>query len=237
MTGLPVIDRRLNRIWRAVSMFLVHSNAEARLFQKLHDIPPDRFVFSHWGYDLPPRQAQDVRLPQVPYVSMIGRNNRDIATFCAAVDRAETSGVIVTARYMLERYRGKVSANVRILTDLPMEECLAYVEGSFAHLVLVLDGQRGAGHISAVVAMLLGKPQIFSDVGPLEDYLQDQVNGISVALGDVEGVAEAIRSLRDNPGRAEELGSNAQSFARGSLSHEFASKRAADALSVLASQD
>lgn len=234
LTGFKAIDRLLNRVWRPVSMFLVHSKAEARLFAKLHDIPAERFVFSHWGYDLPSRQAQDESLPQTPYVSMVGRNNRDIATFCAAVDRANVGGVVITAGYMLDRYQGKVPANVRILTDRPMDECLAYIEGSLAHLLLVVDGQRGAGHISAVIAMLLGKPQIYSDVGPLQDYLHDQVTGIAVGPGDVEGVADAIQTLRDNPGLATKLGSSGRTFALQTLSLGAASKRVADAFSALA---
>lgn len=233
LTGFKPVDRLLNRIWRPVSMYLVHSKAEAQLFQRLHDMPPERFVFSHWGYDLPSRQAHDVTLPPSPYVSMIGRNNRDIATFCAAVDRANVGGVIITANYMRDRYPGKIPPNVRLLTDRSGEECLAYIEGSFAHLVLVVDGQRGAGHISAVIAMLLGKPQIFSDVGPLEDYLEDQVNGIAVHLEDVEGVSNAIQTLRNNPGLATKLGSSGRAFALRFLTLGDASERAADAFSAL----
>ena len=234
LTGFKPLDRILNRIWRSVSMFLVHSRAEARLFAELHDIPAEKFVFSHWGYDLPPREAHDVTIPAVPFVSMIGRNNRDIATFCAAVEQTGVEGVIVTAQYMLDRYTGDIPASVRILVDRPMEECMAYIEASFAHLVLVLDGERGAGHISAVVAMLLGKPQIFSDVGPLEDYLEDGLNGIPVSIGDVEGVAKSIDALRVNPALADALGAKGRTFAVQKLSLGAASVRAADAFSILA---
>lgn len=236
LTGIRVVDRLLNLVWQRVSLFLVHSKAEAQLFANMHDIPLDRFIFSHWGYDLPVRGSHGASLPSGPYVSMIGRNNRDIATFCAAVERAGVAGVIITARYMLDRYSGEVPASVRILTDRPMEECLAYIEGSFAHLVLVRDAQRGAGHISAVTAMLLGKPQIFTDVGPLEDYLHDQINGIAVGLEDVEAVARAIRKLRDNPGLARKLGQSGQNLAQQFLTLEAASKRVADALCELAGE-
>lgn len=235
LTGLKPVDRLLNRVWRAVSMFLVHSKAEALLFGKLHNIPADKFVFSHWGYDLPPREDHDLSLPSVPYVSMIGRNNRDIATFCAAVEKAGVEGVIVTAGYMLDRYQGDIPASVKILTDRPMEECLATIEGSFAHLLLVVDGERGAGHISAVIAMLLGIPQIYSDVGPLQDYLEDGVNGLAVGVGDVDGVAKAIGIFRDDAALAKQMGGNGRTFAEETLPLPAASKRAADAFSALAS--
>ena len=76
--------------------------------------------------------------------------------------------MLITAGYMLSQQSAEISGDVLLLADRPMEECLNYVAGSFAHLVLVADANRGAGHISAVSAMLLGKPQIFSDVAPLK---------------------------------------------------------------------
>ncbi len=81
--------------------------------------------------------------------------------------------MLITAGYMLDRHPIQNWPNVLVLKDRPMEECLNYIAGSFAHLVLVIDESRGAGHISAVSAMLLSKPQIFSDVAPLSDYLLD----------------------------------------------------------------
>lgn len=233
LTGIHLIDRLLNRIWRRASLFLVHSRQEVELFSELHDIPRDRFVFSHWGYDLPAHDSSKTKVPEVPYVTMIGRNNRDIATFCAAVERAGVSGVLITAAYMLDRSTPGEVPNVTILTDRPMEECLSYVEGSFAHLVLVTDAERGAGHISAVSAMLLGKPQIFSDVSPLQDYLSDGVNGIAVPIADVESVVVAIRRLHHDRCLSERLGRNGRDFALEHLSYDASSTRAADALLAL----
>ena len=234
LTGFGPLDWFLNRIWRRASLFLVHSRDEAALFARIHDIPEDRFVFSHWGYDLPERDPKKTSLPSEPYVTMIGRNNRDLRTFCEAVERAGVKGVLVTAAYMLERQPVQ-SPNVLVLADRPMEECLNYVAGSFAHLVLVVDAQRGAGHISSVSAMLLGKPQIFSDVAPLSDYLKDGFNGIAVPVGDVDAVADAIRKLRDDPGLAHRLGTAGRSFAIDELSYEASAARNAEALSRLVS--
>lgn len=237
LTGVTAIDRILNRIWRPVSMYLVHSKAEARLFGEIHDIAADKFIFSHWGHDLPQLQPEEIGPPRTPYVSMIGRNNRDLATFCAAVENTGITGVIITARYIVDRYLGEIPESVLVLTDRALEECIVYMQGSFAHLVLVMDGERGAGHITAVIAMLLGKPQIFSDVRPLEDYLIDQVNGIAVRIGDVEGVSNAIQALFNDSDLAAKLGANGQSFARRELSLGAASARAADALCALAKQN
>jgi hypothetical protein len=234
LTGVRPLDWLLNRIWRRSSLFLVHSRDEAALFARVHDIPQDRFVFSHWGYDLPKHDAKKTKLPTEPYVTMIGRNNRDLRTFCEAVERAGIKGVLVTAAYMLERQPVQ-SPNVLILADRPMEDCLNYVAGSFAHLVLVIDAERGAGHISAASAMLLGKPQIFSEVAPLSDYLRDDFNGIAVPVADADAVAGAIRKLRDDPELAQRLGTTGRSFAIEELSYEASAGRSADALARLVS--
>jgi glycosyltransferase involved in cell wall biosynthesis len=229
-TGLRPIDWMLNRVWRRAQTFLVHSKAEARLFAELHDIPQERFVFSHWGYDLPAHDQAKTNLPSEPYVTMVGRNNRDIATFSAAVERAGVKGVLIAASYMVRDIPVQESNDLLLLTDRPMEECLNYVASSFAHLVLVADANRGAGHISAVSAMLLGKPQIFSDVAPLSDYLVDDFNGIAVPVGGIDAVVNAIRRLRDDPQLAQRLGSTGRSFALREMSHSSSSRRVANTI-------
>ncbi|WP_308515812.1 glycosyltransferase [Sphingomonas flavescens] len=229
-THIRPVDWLLNRVWRRVALFVVHSRAEADMFAKVHDIPGDRFVFSHWGYDLPAFREARVYSDPTPYVTMIGRNNRDIAAFCEAVRLADVRGVLVTAGYMLERNPLSVPTNVKILTDRSMEECLSLVAGSFAHLVLVTDAKRGAGHISAVSAMLLGKPQIFTEVPPLQDYLIDGFNGIGVPLSDAQAVAQAICKLRDDSNFADQLGTAGRRFALEKMSNAGSSARMADAI-------
>ena len=229
-TGFRPFDALLNRIWRRISLFLVHSRAEARLFAKVHDIPADRFVFSYWGFDLPDFSSAKVEVPDEPYVTMIGRNNRDLATLYAAAERSGVPAIVITAGYMANWYPAKPPANVTLLVDKPMEECLSYVDRSFAHLVLVADSKRGAGHISAVSAMLLGKPQIFSDVAPIADYLIDDFNGIAVPLGDVDAIANAICRLKDDSALAERLGSAGRKFALEHMSDHASTSRTVDTL-------
>ena len=223
-TGVRPLDWLLNRLWQRVSVFLVHSQAEARMFAAVHDIPSERFVFSHWGYDLPDFSRSKAEIPREPYVIMVGRNNRDLPTFYAATKRAGVKGVLITAAYMVDQSQPPPE-NITLLVDRPMGECLKYVAGSFCHLVLVTDEKRGAGHISAVSAMLLAKPQIFSDVAPLADYLIDGFNGISVPVGDAEAVASAIDRLRSDPELAKRLGSSGKTFALETMSHLASTNR------------
>jgi glycosyltransferase involved in cell wall biosynthesis len=229
-TGLKPADWVINRLWRRVSVFHVHSRAEARLFAKLHDIPEERFQFSHWGYDLPKFEARTATVRGKPYVTMVGRNNRDLETFSTAVQRAGVDGVLITAAYMVTRHPLEQHDNVKVLVDRPVDECLRYVANSFAHLVLVTDAGRGAGHISAVSAMLLGKAQIFSDVAPLADYLIDDFNGIAVPVGDVDAVTRAIRKLLSDAELRDRLGASGKSFALQSMSDSASAAGIANAV-------
>ena len=228
-TGRRTLDQLLNRIWRRVARFVVHSQSEARLFAAAHDIASEKFAFAHWGYDLPKFHRGAFTPPATPFVSMIGRNNRDIATFFDAVTRADIDAVLVTSSYMMTpALAAATPPRVRVLLDVPMGLCLDIVSQSMAHLILVNDDRRGAGHISAVSAMLLEKPQIFSAVDTLDDYLIDGVNAIGVPMHDAAAVAAAIAVLRDDRHRAAKLGRNGQAFARRWLSNDHAAQRIAD---------
>ena len=174
--------------------------------------------------------SEETQIPAEPYVAMVGRNNRDLASFCAAVELAGIKGVLITSDYMLNDFDSENYPNVCILADQPMEECLNYVAGAFAHLVLVCDDLRGAGHISAVSAMLLSKPQIFSDVSTLSDYLITDFNGIAVGIGDVKAIADAICKLQNQPEFAARLGESGKNFALDLMTHAQSTTRCAEAV-------
>jgi glycosyltransferase involved in cell wall biosynthesis len=52
-------------------------------------------------------------------------------------------------------------------------------------------------------AMLAGVPAVVSDVGDLAELVEDGVNGYRVPAGDVDGFADRIGRLLDEPDRRE----------------------------------
>lgn len=233
-SGSDRIDRWVSRIWRRVALFIVHSRSEATLFTQTHGIPVEKFMFSHWGYDLPTFDVGKFVSPYAQYVSMIGRNNRDIALFYETVSRCGTNGVLVTSAYMMTpELRASKPASVTILIDISMDLCLDIVRQSSAHLILVKDDQRGAGHISAVSAMLLEKPQVFSAVATLDDYLIDGFNGLAAPLGDAARTAEAVTALLSDPPLAEALGRRGYTLATEWMSADVTAARIADQIIAL----
>ncbi len=207
---------RLNRaIWNRFDQAVVSSRAEARIFTKLHGIDPARFSFIHWGYDLPEVRSDRFAGRTVPYVCMIGRNNRDVETFCRAVDEAGVVGVLISPAGPIAVAGGVVEHYL----DLSLDDCLSCIQHALANIILVTDENRGAGHITAVNAMFLGVPQIFSKVETIEDYLVDGFNGIAVPVGSHVEVAAAIRELASDKALAMKLGANGRAFAQRYMSN------------------
>jgi len=224
-TGISFLDRAIDETFQRVDLSIVHSRNEIDLFCEMHGFDKGRFAFAHWGYDLP---AYDSRrfAERAPYVCMIGRNNRDFKTFCEAVDKAGVDGVIIAPAYA--NFDFAVPERVEIHRDIPFADCLSCIEHAIANLILVKDDDRGAGHITAVSAMLLEAPQIYSDVSVLGDYFIDGVTGIAAPVGDADAVAAAIGRVADAPARTARMTAAAKDYALRWLSHDATVERQAD---------
>ena len=227
-TGVKPIDSIINGVFQNLNRIVVHSREEIELFVRLHNISRDKFTFSSWGFDAPvaslPSALFNLETPQ--YFCMIGRNNRDFATFSSALENCKVDGVIVCAKD--EKIVVSDTSRLRVFHDLSMEECAACVRYSLANVVLVKDANRGAGHITAVMGMQFAKPHIFTDVPTLRDYLVPDQHGIGVKLRDVAEVTNAMLELLNNPELAVRLGRAAQNDARAFHSHTAAQNRIFD---------
>lgn len=214
-TKWPALNRMLNRLFFGrLGMAVVASKPEAEIFSEMHDIPLDRFSFVRWSYDLP-RLEGHFDAPDRPYFCLIGRNNRDHATFCAALEGMAADGVIVA-----HTPPGlALPPNVRALAEIPLADCIDCIRHAVANVILVQDADRGAGHITIVTAMHCGRPQIISDVDTALDYFIPGVHALTVPLGDVQAVRAAMQALLDDPGRADRMGAAAADYAARELSH------------------
>jgi hypothetical protein len=217
------LNRLVNRVFRELSLIVVHSHAERDLFSRVHDLPRDLFKVVLWGYDIPKSfqgRADRWRSPFEGrrFVSMIGRNNRDFGTLSRAIAGIEVPAVFVTSS--LNEAVPEGSELVRVLYDLSFDECLDVTQQSAVSITLLNDDLRGAGHITVVSAMHLGRPQIFSDAGVLRDYVRSGEHGICVPMGDVQRVRQAILDLFTDTDRGERYGALAKKFATTHLSND-----------------
>jgi hypothetical protein len=212
----------INKVFNRSTKIVVHSIYEAELYARLHSISIDRFVFSHWGYDLPQEQSRKFSKTDKPYVCMVGRNNRDLTTFANAVFIANVHGIVIVPSYtdIDPAIEGKIS----IYRDLPIADCIDCIRNAAINLTLLLDDQRGAGHITVVTAMHLGIPQIHSDARVLNEYLPFEYLSRSAPFNDAFAVAAEISLSLDK--ESHDLAERRRVFAKRWLSHDYARKRA-----------
>ena len=230
-TGISFIDKAIDKVFQSLNKVVVHSREEIDLFSNLHSISKSNIVFSSWGFDAPktsgPTPNFNSEMPR--YFCMIGRNNRDFATFTAALANCDVDGIIVCGRDA--KITASDTGRLRVFYDLSMEECAACVKYSLANVILVNDADRGAGHITAVMGMQFAKPHIFTDVPTLRDYLVPDQHGIGVALKDVTAVTNAMLAFINDDKLAFRFGQAAQTDSRANHSHLAAQNRIFDIIS------
>jgi glycosyltransferase involved in cell wall biosynthesis len=213
--GFPLLQRFVDRALGRFDAIVVHSSPEVDQFVHLHKLDRSRFHVIPWGFDLPAIEGPGMTGLPPRYVSVIGRNNRDFATVEEGLKGTGIAGVFVG----MEKTAETDDSGNRWFGSLPLNDSLKIMSGALANVILLKDSARGAGHITAVSSMLLGKPQVFSDVGTLTEYLEDGRHGIAVPLRDREAFSRAVQRLMSEPELAKRLGNAAREHALADLSH------------------
>ena len=116
--------------------------------------------------------------------------------------------------------------NVELRDALDHSEAL---EASAAADVLVCASRDETMPIAILEAMSLGKAIITTNVGGVEEWLNDGVNALLVPAEDSLALAEALRRCVDEPGLIASLGGNA----RRTFSENFSIDRLGERFSAL----
>jgi len=83
--------------------------------------------------------------------------------------------------------------------------------------VVVLPSRSEGWPLSLVEAMLAGRPVVATRVGSVPEIVRDGETGLLVDSGDIRALAEALSTLRDDPGRRARLGAAARARATAHL--------------------
>jgi glycosyltransferase involved in cell wall biosynthesis len=83
--------------------------------------------------------------------------------------------------------------------------------------IFVMPSYFEGGPTSVIEAMAMARPVIATRVGMVPEIIEDGVDGVIVAPGDVEAMAQALCSLAVNADLRHELGANARDRALSSL--------------------
>jgi len=81
--------------------------------------------------------------------------------------------------------------------------------------VFLLPSETESFGVAALEAMACGVPVVASDVGGLPEMVDDGGSGHLLPCGDVDGMARAVRSLLETPGRRDQAGRQARARAVG----------------------
>jgi glycosyltransferase involved in cell wall biosynthesis len=148
--------------------------------------------------------------PVISWVSRMSGENYsvDIPEIVERVLRVHPHVVFVLAgdgayRSLIETRLRACEAAVRILPFQPREIVAAIRQVSSAAVCLI-------GGFSLLEACAAGAPVVAYDVEWHAEVIEDGVTGFLVPQRDVDGVAAALTRLIDDPGRAAEMGREAQ---------------------------
>jgi glycosyltransferase involved in cell wall biosynthesis len=211
---VPGLNWAIDRLFQRANIVVTHSREEQRLFERIHGIEASRFRFSPWGFDLPTPDPQPFPARQFPYVSLIGRNNRDALTFVRAARKAGIHPVVVTSGLLPTEKAALEADGAEVHENLPFEGCMACIRDSHFNAVLLKDSSRGAGHITLVAAMMLGKAQVVSDASVIQDYVRSPEHALKVAIGNADSCAQAFTQLLENPALVGRMGEAARQHAQ-----------------------
>jgi glycosyltransferase involved in cell wall biosynthesis len=218
------------RVLPTVSLFNVLSARERSLFSRLYGIPLSKIRFSHWGVRPPeiPSVAPDEYADFRPYICAMGRNNRDFRTLLKATESLLVNVIIVCSKS--DSRALPKQKNVKVKCEISLDESMRILDGSLFNVVPLLDNSTGAGHMTFVHAMQLGKPQIVTDVESTNDYFFDGVHGLRVPPRDVEAMRRAIRKLLEEPETRARFAISARAFADHWLSEAAAARNAREVI-------
>jgi len=199
--------RHLLRIaFRQVARFSVHSQMEQRLYSAYFQLPIERLHLRLWSIGVP-KSSPDSPLQKGRYVSAIGGNGRDYQTLLEASRLlGEIQFVIVVRPDNLEGL--DIPPNVRVLVNAPFEEAMNILLYSDFTVVPLAGSAIPCGHVTLVCAMHLGRTVVATESEGISDYVISGFNGVLCQPYSVEGMAQAIDHLWNDPLEIARLATN-----------------------------
>jgi len=185
------------KVFKYTSGFVVYSKAERGIFNRKYDIGLDKISFCHWAVN--PPEVDKIPASYIsnakPYVSCMGRNNRDFETFIQVMgNNPQLNAIIVCPEFRLLNI-GELPSNIIIKHDLPLKEAMTILANSIVSVVPIKDVSTGAGHMTIVAAMQLGIPQLITRLETVDDYFLDNKHGFYIDQGNVNSMSEKLNEL------------------------------------------
>jgi len=201
------------KTFKHMNGFVVYSKAERELFNKRYDIDLEKLSFCHWAVKPPVIEELPAEyiIKSKPYISCMGRNNRDFEVFIEVMKRnPQLNAILVCPKDRLSQ--SDLPENILVKNDIPLKEAMTILANSSVSVVPIKDVSTGAGHITIVSAMQLGIPQLVTRLSTVDDYFIDGKHGFYIEQGDVESMSVKLHEIIDNEELHETIRQETASF-------------------------
>lgn len=166
------------------------------------------------------------------YVFSIGRTLRDLDTLLAAAPLFRAPLVLVAAHD--DAVPHPVPPGTQILRDIPLEQGHEAMRRAAVVVIPLRPAERSTGQVVLFEALAMGKPVVASRVTGTVDYIRSGENGLLVAPGDAQALADAVNQILGDPRLAARLGQAAVADCLGFLGADAFVDRLLDAIRALA---
>ncbi len=205
-----ITHARQSRLYRTIDRFVVSSHVEKQLYADHFGIDPARIDVILWGVN--PPVASAFQASNDAYVCAVGGNARDYPMLMAvAAARPDIPFVVVARPANLAGLT--ISANVKILTNIPYGDAMAVVKGARLMALPLVTTDTPCGHVTIVSAFYLGTPLIITGSAGVEDYVIDGETGLVTQSGSATAMGAAIDRLWADTALAQKISTAAKDFA------------------------
>ncbi len=220
-TELPTgIKRKLmSRYYRQVDRFLSYSTMEKKLYADYFDLDESKFDMVHWSVHAPKIDAVGPPLVAGQYICAIGSQGRDYRVLFKAIEKLKHIKLVVVVHP--ENLIGlTVPDNVKVYTNIPLEDCNNIVHYSQFMVLPLLHDKVPCGHSSLVSAMFHKKALLITDARTVNDYVIQDETGRYFPHRDDGALSREIEDLWESPADVQRLAHNGHAFA-----HEYCTER------------
>ncbi len=204
-----------------VDKFVVHSRRECETVSAWLNLPQSRFEFV--PLQRAPISVEAEEDNETPFVLALGSAHRDYKTFFDVVGKLKVKTIVVVNPNLLEHL--KIPDNVEIRHGLSYDDCHRLVRQARVNVVPLEDIGTGAGQVTVIDAMKLGKAVVTTRCVGTEDYIEHGKSGLLVKPYNVQEMESAIKQLWHDAPFRDSLAEQGKLFAETTLSDEAAGKR------------
>ena len=208
---------RFTRIAASIDCYVAYCSWQADFIRDHLGVDPRSILLSSFMVDTDFFSPDAVDVPRDRLICSAGLERRDYPTLVRAVEGLDVEVVIAAASPWSKR--GDSTAGIAIPDNVRVEsfDLFAlrelYARSQFVVMPLE-DVEFQAGITTILEAMSMARPVVCTRTPGQCDTVTDDVTGVYVAGGDVEGLRRSIVELLADLDRRDELGRNAREWTR-----------------------